>query len=99
MSISNGMERKKRFYNSLLIENENGEKMLGKLMLVVAEVAEAAEAVRHNDLINFREEIADTFIRLSDICGTMDIDIEKDIENKMIINEGRALRHGTKILL
>ena len=68
--------------------------MLGKLMLVCCEVSEAAEAVRHNDIINFREELADTFIRLLDICGTMEIDIESEITAKMLINEKRPVRHG-----
>jgi len=68
-------------------------------MLVVTEVAEAAEAVRHNDKENFEEEIADTFIRLLDICGTMRIDIERRIDEKMKVNEGRELRHGKKTTL
>ena len=63
-------------------------------MLVVTEISEAAEAVRLQNDANFREELADTFIRLLDITGTMNIDIEKEIVNKMHINEGRPLRHG-----
>lgn len=72
------------------------ELMLGKLMLVVTEVAEAAEAVRHHDLENFTEEIADTFIRLFDICGSMKIDIEAVIELKMSVNQNRLPKHGKK---
>jgi NTP pyrophosphatase (non-canonical NTP hydrolase) len=68
--------------------------MLGKLMLVVSEVAEAAESVRHNEPDSFREEIADVLIRLFDICGTMEIDIGKEIERKMKINKTRPIRHG-----
>lgn len=63
-------------------------------MLVVTELAEAAEAVRHSDQKNFEEEIADTFIRLLDICGTCKIDIDKAIADKMEYNEGRPIRHG-----
>lgn len=73
---------------------EEDELMLGKLMLVVTEISEAAEAVRHHDMDNFREEIADTFIRLFDICGTMDLDIEWDIEAKMLTNTQRPHQHG-----
>ena len=46
------------------------------LMLVVTEVAEAMEGYRHEDHDNFREEIADTFIRLFDMCGGLGIAIE-----------------------
>lgn len=68
--------------------------MLGKLMLVVSEVGEAAEAVRHNDRQNFEEEIADTFILLFDICGSCQIDIDRVLSDKMLLNEGRPFRHG-----
>lgn len=68
--------------------------MLGKLMLVVSEVAEASEAVRKNNHDNFKEEIADTFIRLLDICGAMDIDIDMEIRTKMKMNKLRPYRHG-----
>jgi NTP pyrophosphatase (non-canonical NTP hydrolase) len=69
-------------------------RMLGKLMLVVSEVAEAAEAVRADNRPGFEEEIADTVIRLFDICGTMGIDIDKEIAKKMEINKTRPTRHG-----
>ncbi len=74
--------------------SEDGDLMLGKLMLVVTEVSEAAEAVRLNDFDNFREELADTFIRLLDICGTCDIDIEAEIRGKMLVNDERPIKHG-----
>jgi NTP pyrophosphatase (non-canonical NTP hydrolase) len=73
---------------------EERDAMLGKLMLIVTEVAEAAEAVRHNDLANFREEVADTYIRLSDIVGTLHIDMEGEIARKMAYNATRPVRHG-----
>jgi NTP pyrophosphatase (non-canonical NTP hydrolase) len=68
--------------------------MMEKLMLVVTEVSEAAEAYRKEDRENFSEEIADCFIRLYDICGSIGIDIEAEIEKKMEKNEGRSIRHG-----
>ena len=76
-----------------------GDALLGKLMLVATEVAEAAEAVRHEDWENYKEELADTFIRLLDICGSMDIDIKQEIWDKMKVNEGRPIRHGKKTRL
>ena len=86
---------RKEFYTppSILTIGER-DLMLGKLMLVVTEVAESAEAVRKNNLKNFKEEIADTFIRLLDICGSMNIDIECEIKTKMAENNERPKKHG-----
>jgi NTP pyrophosphatase (non-canonical NTP hydrolase) len=67
-----------------------------KLMLIVTEVAEACEADRHGNKENFDEEIADTFIRLFDLCGYLNIDIEKELIVKMKFNEGRPRLHGKK---
>jgi len=72
----------------------NWDNMLEKLMLVVTEVSEAAEAYRKNDVKEFDMEIADTFIRLMDICGSINLDIANEIEKKMIINAGRPYKHG-----
>ena len=77
-----------------LLSVEGKDYMLGKLMLVVTEVAEAAEAVRHGDASNFREELADTFIRLMDITAAMNINIEDEIIKKMAVNEKRPIKHG-----
>jgi len=70
------------------------ENMMVKLMLVVTEVSEAAEAYRKPDRQNFDEEIADTLIRLLDICGSIGIDIEKELSDKMAVNETRPTKHG-----
>lgn len=40
------------------------------------------------------DEIADTIIRLLDICGFMNINIEKHIEMKMRYNKSREYKHG-----
>ena len=70
------------------------ENMPEKLMLVVTELAEAMEAYRINDKKNFTEEISDTFIRLYDIVGSLDIDVEAAIKEKMEINKKRPHKHG-----
>ena len=70
------------------------ENMPEKLMLVVTELSEAMEAYRHEDTENFKEEIADTFIRLADICGSVGIDIESEIKKKMEVNKQRPHKHG-----
>jgi NTP pyrophosphatase (non-canonical NTP hydrolase) len=72
------------------------DNMPEKLMLVVTEVAEAMEAVRHDDRANFAEEIADTCIRCLDICGSLGIDIEAEITAKMERNRAREYKHGGK---
>lgn len=42
----------------------------------------------------FEDEIADTFIRLFDLCGYLEIDIERHIELKMRYNAMRPYKHG-----
>jgi len=43
---------------------------------------------------SFEDELADTIIRLLDLCGYMKIDIEKHIELKMKYNETRPYKHN-----
>ena len=64
------------------------------LMLIVTELAEAMEAHRIQDEANFREEIADSFIRLLDLCGGLGIDIEEEIYKKSLRNKQRPYKHG-----
>jgi len=42
----------------------------------------------------FEDEIADSFIRLFDLCGAFDIDIEKHMELKLKYNSMREYKHG-----
>ena len=71
------------------------ERNIGEaLMLVVTELAEAMEGYRHQDDDNFREELADAFIRLLDLCGGLNIDIEKEIYQKSMVNKKRPYKHG-----
>ena len=55
----------------------------GFLTLIASEVFEAQQALRKNDRANFKEEIADIFIRAADLCGGLGIDIEKEIIKKL----------------
>ena len=64
------------------------------LMLIVTELAEAMEGHRKQDDANFREELADAFIRLFDLCGGLGIDIEKEIVAKSERNKTRPYKHG-----
>lgn len=71
------------------------ERNMGEaLMLVVTELAEAMESYRKQEDENFKEEIADTFIRLLDLCGGLGLDIEAEIERKANKNKTRPYKHG-----
>lgn len=71
------------------------ERNIGEaLMLIVTELAEAMEAHRIQDQANFKEEIADAFIRLLDLCGGLGIDIEEEIHKKSTKNKNRPYKHG-----
>lgn len=67
-----------------------------RLMLIVSEVSEALEALRKDDTDNFAEELADVVIRVCDLAGGLDIDIEKEILNKIERNKSREYKHGKK---
>lgn len=43
---------------------------------------------------SFEDEIADVAIRLFDLCGGLNIDLEKHIELKMKYNSLRGYKHG-----
>lgn len=72
--------------------------LLSRLALVHSEVSEMVEAARKPevDVDNFREEMADTFIRLFHLCGALGIDIEAEIAKKMEVNETRPHMHGKR---
>lgn len=73
----------------------DSERNIGEaLMLIVTELAEAMEGYRHEDHDNFREELADTFIRLFDLCGGLGVDIEEEIRKKCEKNKKRPYKHG-----
>lgn len=72
-----------------------------KIALVQSEASEALEAMRHQKYgigakDTFEDEIADVFIRLADLCGELNIDIEAQIEFKMGINKTRPVKHGKR---
>ena len=85
--LCHGIAKEKGFWEK---ERNIGE----ALMLVVTELAEAMEAHRHQDQDNFREEIADTLIRLFDLCGGLGIDIQAEIAKKCEKNKLRPYKHG-----
>lgn len=66
------------------------------LALIHSEVSEALEADRKGDSENFAEELADVCIRIFDLCGSKDIDLQSAILKKMEFNKSRPHKHGGK---
>lgn len=78
---------------------ENDRNVGEMLMLIVSELGEAIEAHRSGKMgleekDTFEDEIADTMIRIFDMCGGLGIDLEKQIEWKMAFNKSREAKHG-----
>lgn len=79
-----------------------------KLCLIHSEISEALEWYRSgnatyplNEVNNtspkpdgFAIELADAVIRIADLCGALNIDLEKVIQEKMKYNESRPYKHG-----
>lgn len=86
-----------------------GAKNFGELlMLVVTEVAEVMEEYRNGRLMKetyvnkngkmcgIPSELADIVIRVMDICGYYNIDLEQAIAEKHEYNKSRPYKHGGK---
>ena len=68
-----------------------------RLMLIVGEAAEAEDALRHGKpMEDFAEELADIVIRVCDLAGGMDIDLESAVIEKMQKNLARPHKHGKR---
>lgn len=78
---------------------------LEAFMLMVTEIAEAAEAWRAGNPMSshpislraIEEEMADVVIRVFDYCAANDIDIGRAVQRKHAYNATRAYRHGGKL--
>lgn len=89
--------RDQAYYNAQLKGfHDEGREFGTSVMLIVTELAEAVEAHRKDEWHMVREEIADAFIRLGDLCGEYKIDIEAEVDRKMKINAGRPTKHGKR---
>lgn len=66
------------------------------LMLIVTELSEAMEQWRDDDKEGFKEEVADSFIRLFHLVGDLGLKegIIKSILDKLRYNETRPYKHG-----
>lgn len=80
-----------------------------KLMLVVSELVEALEEHRAGNSLTeltindrtgkpegFSVELADAVIRIADLCGYLNIDLEAVIAAKHAYNVSRPHKHGKK---
>lgn len=75
---------------------EETYKIPAVLALITSEISEALEAFRHDDPVNFAEEMADTIIRVLDCTSGLGIDMDAAVRDKMEKNKTRGFRHGNK---
>ncbi|EPY2286113.1 MazG-like family protein [Clostridium sporogenes] len=96
-------ERIEQLENMAINISKDGEKQVKidkcnaiatRLMLIVSEVSEALEGIRKDDRENFKEELADIVIRVADLAGGLDIDLDEEIKKKMKKNRNRPYKHG-----
>lgn len=99
-----GYAKRNGFY-----DNESGQSLVLKLLLIHSEVSEAAEelkAGRDPLEVRYREndgkpegygiEVADILIRCFDMCGFLGLDLDELVRIKMQFNESRPYKHGDK---
>ena len=80
--------RKEKFCTANHVEKANGFDFEGNQF--------AKESFEISVKDSFEDELADSLIRLLDLCGKMDIDIEYHVTQKMKYNETRGFKYGGK---
>ena len=82
------------------------------LALIHSEVSEALESYRETGIYQldrtwftsknkpegFTVELADVLIRIADLCGEFNLDLEDALKTKMEYNKTRPYRHGNKVV-
>jgi NTP pyrophosphatase (non-canonical NTP hydrolase) len=86
--ICHNIAREKGFWRA-------NQDFLNKLMLVVSELGECAEAYRtDSNKEAIVEELADAVIRILDLCGYRELNLEEAILKKIKRNKTRPHLHG-----
>jgi NTP pyrophosphatase (non-canonical NTP hydrolase) len=85
-----------------------GPMLPAHLALVHSEVSEALESYRVREWSGIREgdrkpigvgpELADTIIRILDVCDIWGINIEYELDRVLAFNHTRPYRHGDKVI-
>jgi len=102
----------KEIYLNNVKNGWDGDNFLVNICLIHTEISEAVEDYRNNKQItelefikdknnNFKpigipSELADIVIRVLDVCGRYNIDIETAIRKKIDYNTTRGYKHGGK---
>ena len=75
-------------YNDLAINSHDEEFVLNE--------EQWKNSFENNVKNTFEDELADVAIRLFDLCGGLNVDLEKHIDLKMKYNSMRGYKHGKK---
>ena len=82
------------FYDHAMLDPDVSTILL-KLLLLNGEVAEAVEVLRKDQgSERLHEELADIMIRLLDLMGYAQMDVDTVVATKMEYNATRPYRHG-----
>ena len=66
------------------------------IALIHSELSEALEADRCDNKEQVAEELADVVIRVCDLCGGLEVDLEAAIRDKMAKNAAKPRLHGKR---
>lgn len=70
------------------------------IALIIGELSEAIEGLRENNIVgppgtgSYREELIDALMRLLDLLAMEKVNIEVEINNKLVYNKSRGDKHG-----
>lgn len=92
--------REKGFWDvpRVMLAEDKDAKVCQKLALIHSEVSEAVEAIRQADPTknNLSEELADIVIRVADLAGYLQVDLEHEVTMKLAKNSARPNKHSKR---